>query len=426
MNEALAALSLLAFGWRAGGYPLHRWAVYGYAVVTALALLWNARALLRSTRREGREALEWHLTLPPLLALWVAGLYASTEVLGAKFSPYIDDTLEIFAALNLLFALTGCALALLYRWPHLLLVWAGGQGLLLLTHPGLIRTMLRWGMPGLVGWIMLGLPLAYGFTALALGWRPARRPFLLGLLGAAAVGLALAIRPTLRLMAEATRDLGTGLEVWTLVVLSGPGTAAYWAFVALLPLHVGIAWRGWSAADREHRAEPKEVQRPSPWVWATFALLLLAAASFAAPWLQPSPAGHLPAAGEVQRWRSADHIVPADAWLPTVTWVGWLLAAVRWSLLPCALLGLANALRQTRPRLRRLTFPRTTLWTGLGWLALFAWDLSPLGFPLRLAWETYSVLGAFFLPLLGGVALLVAARVWERHWTGGGPRSGGW
>lgn len=410
--HALVAGGLLAFGLRAGGYPLNRWAVYEYGVVAAVALLWSAVATLRSARQSDGERSGWAIAIPPLLAVWVVGMYATTEVLHAEFAPYLDDQLEIFAGLNVLFALGGCTLALLYRWPRLLLAWAGGQGALLLTNPGLNVTLFRWGAPGLVGWVTLGIPLAYASTALALGWRPTRRPFLLSLAGTAAVGLALAMPPTLRLVGEGVRDLGTGPGLWALALVSSLGTAAYWALVAALPLYAGIAWRTWPTAERE------EGSRRWTWVAVTVVLWISTAlASFA----QVAPDGRLPAAGAVQGWRASEQVVPA-AWSPTITWAGWLFTVVRWLLVPYVLLGLVGAARRWRPRLALPSVPASLVWAGLGWLAAFAWDLSPVGFPLHVAGESYSMVSAFFLPLVGGMLLVVAGRAAERRWGPWGRR----
>ena len=166
LTHLLAALGLIAFGVSAGGYPLNRWGIYGYAIVALVALALSLSELGRS--EEGPSPLQF--TLPPLLALWVAGLYFTTVVLRAEFAPYLDDD-GLFAALNLGFALVGCGLALGYRWPKLLLSWAGGQGLLLLTNPGLLSAILRYGARwDREGLPLLLLPLAYGLSALALGY----------------------------------------------------------------------------------------------------------------------------------------------------------------------------------------------------------------------------------------------------------------
>lgn len=124
--------------------------IYGYAAAALVALVLSLSELRR--REEGPSPLQ--LTLPPLLAFWVAGLYCTTNVLWAEFAPWLDDD-GLFAALNLAFALAGCGLALCYRWPGLLTIWAGGQGLLLLTNPGLLSTILHYG----ARWDREGLPL---------------------------------------------------------------------------------------------------------------------------------------------------------------------------------------------------------------------------------------------------------------------------
>ena len=101
LAHLLAAVSLVAFGLLAGGYPLNRWGIYGYAGAAATALVLSLRALRQRDDRPNALL----LTLPPLLALWVMGLYATTEVLSAEFAPYLDDVNKLFFAFNLAYAL---------------------------------------------------------------------------------------------------------------------------------------------------------------------------------------------------------------------------------------------------------------------------------------------------------------------------------
>ena len=77
LTHLLAVVGLIAFGLSAGGYPLNRWGIYGYAVAALLILALSLNELRR--RADGPSPLL--LTLPPLLALWTAGLYFTTAVL---------------------------------------------------------------------------------------------------------------------------------------------------------------------------------------------------------------------------------------------------------------------------------------------------------------------------------------------------------
>jgi len=164
--------------------------IYGYAAAALVALVLSLSEL---RREEGPSPLQ--LTLPPLLALWVAGLYCTTNVLWAEFAPWLDDD-GLFAALNLVFALVGCGLALGYRWPELLTIWAGGQGLLLLTNPGLLSTILRYGARwDREGLALLLLPLTYGLSALALGYGVRRRRLILWLAPFFLAGIAAVVVP---------------------------------------------------------------------------------------------------------------------------------------------------------------------------------------------------------------------------------------
>jgi len=114
LAHLLAAAGPIGFGVSAGGYPLNRWGIYGYAAAAIVAPVLGLSQLWR--REEDPSPLQ--LTLPPLLALWVASLYFTTAILWAEFAPYVDVD-GLFAALNLAFALAGLAtVALLagYLW----------------------------------------------------------------------------------------------------------------------------------------------------------------------------------------------------------------------------------------------------------------------------------------------------------------------
>jgi len=411
LAHALTILSLLAFGFRAGGWVLHPVAVAWYSLFVLgsfllLAHSWRAAASSSYLVVGSRRGVHWPLLIPPILALTLAGAFPATGAVGgAAYAPYdTGDVHEWFVGLNILGALALTALALLYRRPRLLLAWAGMQGLLLLTYPAWWAYLWRWGglgnlLPTLA--LIGGPPLLYALALGALGMRLPRR-WGRWVLAGLRVGIGLAVLAGIRHAAYlGARDFipSAVSEMWLGFVMSVPLFLAFGALLAPLPL---LAWQMLHTFE----GEPREDERRFP--WEALALLLWTSASIASHFL-----GNLPVAGDVQGWVSPDHVVP-DAWLPTITWAGWLFASVRWLSLPLALWGLADALRRTRLRLASTGFSQVLLWAGVGWLISFAWDVSPLGFPLGVAWETPSAVDAF-LPVPGGVFLLLAGRAAERR-----------
>jgi len=402
LAHALVALSLLVFGLCADGWVLHPLAVAWYGLFVVGGLL-----LLGRSWRHGVSP--WLLVVPPILALAAVGAFPSTGALGgASYAPYdLSDVQEMFIGLNLFSALALTGLALLYRWPRLLLAWVTAQGLLLVTYPVWWAALWRWGMLGTpvsVGALALGLPLLYALAARTLGASLPRR-WGRWVLAGLVVGIGLTILAGVRYAAYARgRGFFPGAmsEMWLALAIEVLLWLAFGALLMPLPLLAGRLLRAWA----------EEGERRFP--WEALALMLWVATSIAASFMQLTPAGWLPAPGGVQGWRSPEHVVP-DAWLPAITWAGWLFTAVRWPLLPYALLGLVNSLRAVRPRLELPSFPGVLLWAGMGWLAAYAWDFSPLGFPLHVAWETYSVVGAL-LPLPGGVLLILAGRAAGKRW----------
>ncbi|MFB0535432.1 MAG: Ig-like domain-containing protein [Anaerolineae bacterium] len=410
LAHLLAAVSLVAFGLLAGGYPLNRWGIYGYAGAAATALVLSLRALRQCDDRP--DALL--LTLLPLLALWVTGLYATTAVLYAEFAPHLDDVKELFFALNLACALLGCWLALVYHWPRLLVVWAGGQGLLLLTNPGLWAMLLRGRFaPPLMGlWLA---PLAYALTAPALGYRvPWRRvlkwlwPFTLAGVGMAAYALVTILGSEWYGEREALPWVA-GLTVLGSLLTTG--------FTLGLPFHawrIGRTWPGEGLA-----------RRPDRWAWVAFLVILFLMSRASAGQLRVGEGGFfaLPAPMEVQRWGPAERVVP-DAYLPTITWAGWLFSALRWLLIPAALLILweawwQQAQRPVRARARWNEFPRLLLWPALASTGIFItiYPLNMLSFVLGVAWGDQMGLLQGLSPLLTGLGLLWLYRLWEQEWS---------
>ena len=385
LAHALVVLSLAAFGLRADGWVLHPVAVawYGLFVLGGFALL------VRSWRVEAHY---WLPVIPPMLALVAVGTFPSTSALGgAAYAGYdLGEIHDQFVALNLAAALGMTALALLYDRSRLFLTFAAVQASLLLTYPAWWAGLWHWGglpMLALVG----GPPVLYALAAWALGKRPPRRwgwSVLVGL--AAGVGL----------VALAESQWGLISRPMRLALWKAPVYLAFGAMLAPVPL----------LSCQMLRGQPREKKQRS--TWEVLALLLLTFTSLALRFVQPGSHTPLLAAGAVQDWRSSDHVVPG-AWLPTITWAGWLLRAVRWLLIPYALLGAVSLLRDVRPRLTAPAHPGSLMWAGLVWIAAFAWDVSRLGFPLRVVRGGPSAISAYPV-VLGGIVLLLVARAAER------------
>ena len=171
---------------------------------------------------------------------------------------------------------------------------------------------------------------------------------------------------------------------------------------SLMPLPP-LAWQ----ALRERQ---EEGERRFP--WEALALILWAATALAISYLTPGRT--LPAPGDVQGWQSPDHVVP-DAWLPIITWAGWLFSAVRWLLIPYALLGLMGTLRRARPRPVLPAFPEILLWVGGGLAGRLRLGFQPPGLPPARGRGASFGVGVVPAPAGGGL-LLLAGRAWERRW----------
>jgi len=403
LAHLLAAAGLIGFGVSAGGYSLNRWGVYGYAAAALVAVVFSLSQLRR--RAEGPSPLQ--LTLPALLALWVASLYFTTAILWAEFAPYLDDD-GLFAALNLAFALAGCGLALGYRWPGLLTIWAGGQGLLLLTNPALLSTTLRYGARwDREGLPLLLVPLVYGLSALALGYRIRLRRLILWLAPFALVGAVSAVVAVHRLLSEPYRPSGMGpTEMGLLVAVHSLSTLYAVALVLGLPFHAWGASRTWPATSRD--------RAPGAWAWPAFLALVYIASRLVQGLLGVGQA--LPAPGQVQGWVSQSHVVP-DAYPGFIYWVPTLLTAVRWLLLPVALIAAWETWREgVKVPLPTREFPALLAWPALASLAAFLTLIPPLGFGfvLMTVWEDGRAgVGLMLMPLVAGLGLLGLARLME-------------
>jgi hypothetical protein len=407
-----AAVALVAFGWRAGGYPLHGLASYIYLTLTLVA----GFAFIFTWRRTGEWVEAARIGLPAWLGLVVAGVWFATSNFGAKYATWgaLTGDEGLFALVNLAYTLLGCGLALGLRWPKLLLTWVLAHGSVLVLSLGVWSNALRYGAlvpnpPEALPWLFL--PLVYGMAALALGWRPSQQTAQrIGLF--ALVGLIIAGLGALNLARYLASHDFPLTDLWSNLVIGAP--EVIWFTAMVLPL----GWYAWRAR-REWDADAFERPFSTPaWLGVIFSTLF--GALIAGYLLSPMM---LPRAGEVQAWISQSHIVPANAWLPTLAWSAWLFVAVRWLLIPLALLGALSWWTERR------TFAITST-TWLLWLALAAWlaialnTLTPIRFIPGVISHGFSRLGSFFgsalpvdaLLLLFGVGfgLLCAARAWER------------
>jgi len=339
------------------------------------------------------------------------GLYATTVVLSAEFAPYLDDVNKLFFAFNLAYALLGCWLALAYHWPRLLVVWAAGQGVLLLINPGLWVMLLRhrFGSPLIGLWLA---SLAYALTAPALGYRVPWRRALKWLWPFALAGMGIATYAFVTILGREWYGEREALPwVAGLTVL---GSLLTTGFTLGLPFHAWHIGRTW----------PEEglARRPGRWAWVAFLVILFLMSGASARQLRVGDGG-LPAPMEVQRWGPAERVVP-DAYLPTITWAGWLFSALRWLLIPAALLILWEAWwkRAERPvgaRARWNEFPRLLLWPALASTSIFItlnYPLPQLSFVLGVVWDRRMGLLQGLSPLLTGLGLLWLYRLWEQEW----------
>ena len=253
-----------------------------------------------------------------------------------------------------------------------------------MTNPGLLLATLRYGARwDREGLPLLLVPLAYGLSALAVGYRVRRRRLILWLAPFVLVGIAAAVVPVHRLLSEFHSLVEMSqVEVGLLVALQGLSTLYAVALVFGLPFHAWGSSRTWPATSRD--------RTPGRWAWPAFLALVYLAAGAAAARLRVGEGGfYLPPPGQVQGWVSQSHVVP-DAYPGFIYRVPTLLAAVRWLLLPVALVVAWETWREgVKVRLPAREFPALLTWPALASLAAFLALILPwrLSFVLMTVWE---------------------------------------
>ena len=245
-------------------------------------------------------------------------------------------------------------------------------------------------------------------------------------------GLALGLRwPRLLL----TWIMAHGLVLLLSVGILGPlalgalasDAAAFapWVFVPLVYGLAGLAlgWRPAWRARGEWVASLLEAPPNKP-VWMAFVGAALFGAWLAGSLLSPE---RLPQAGEVQAWISSTHVVPLNAWLPTLVWSAWLFMAARWLLVPVVLLGL---LAISQGSLRLTIRPATLLlWSGLAALIAFGLEtLTPIGLIANVVTSGIGSLSSEWgllaaSPFVLIMGWLVVAQLWERPLSARGQAS---
>jgi len=308
LAHLLAAADMVGFGLRAGGYPLNRWGVWGYAAVAVLAALLFIRPVPRTASGLVR------LGLPLLVALALMQAHFFTDLTGAEYATYRDYEQPVVLVANLGIALAFCLAGLLYRRPHLL-AWAGSihatLALGVIGGSSLLYALRDGFAPWQVYQIVLPpSPLPYLVILYSLGRLaayPARQRVYWGV-----TFVSLSVLVT----------VGTLLFAldYTWMHSSRPAFFDWLTNLMLIPLLLALAVL--SGVYLWRRKQPA-LQSP---LAAT--LLLLGLAALLSPWLL-GPSG-LPQNGAAMPWVSADYHVPTDAWTVLLPIARVLAGAVPW------------------------------------------------------------------------------------------------
>lgn len=332
-------VALLAFGLRAGGFPLQVVALGGHATATLVGAVLVAN-LVRQ-RRFGPSELALSLAVAFYLSVSLAGAFLATATLNwfdlrTEFPPYLDDD-GAFAWSNLMLALVVAAVSLATGWRGLLVGCMAGQGLALLLNPGFLPPVVIAGLPDLFGgglnsdWQpFLGLPLVYAGTALALGWQPQAKPkavlcaalalLLLAALAPAAASAVVLLATPAGLPLAAWR-----LRGWTAANGQPSRHAAAGAALVLLTGIAALSWRYLGLGDGGGDNYLPRAGQYMGWIGKTvpvdaygLAGEALTALRTAYPWLL-GLAGVVWAADAGRALTSRQPFTPAGGWLPRAT-----------------------------------------------------------------------------------------------------------
>ncbi len=406
----LVAADMIGFGLRAGGYPLNRWGVWGYAALTLLAIPIFTHRASGLTR----------LALPLLATLALMQAHLLTELAGAEYATYRDYEQGIALIANLAVAMAFCLAGVIYRRARWLAAMAG-------THLALAA--------GVMGGSSLLYALGQGFAP----WQiyqpllpPSPLPYLAILYG---LGI-LAARPVrpraywgmLVLLLGLFIAGGTILFIlgFTWMDSSAPALFDWLNNLLLIPmlLAVGIL----SAAYWWHARRAARGRLPLVSPLAATVLLLGLAALLMPSLLDPSL---LPESGAAMPWRSADYRVPAGAWtllLPiarvlaaTAPWLALLAVLLQlWHLMEGVQGGIAPVAERTRRRLLALAVGYAVLLVAAVTAEMLALSL-PHGLWFS-PWEDprVRVLGTGLASIvsLGGLTAWLRRRTGPGRWGG--------
>jgi len=409
LAHLLTAADMVSFGLRAGGYPLNRWGVWGYAAVALLA----AVVFLRPGSRTASGLTR--LALPLLVTLALMQAHFLTDLVGAEYATYRDYEQPIVLAANLGVALALCLAGMLYRRPCWLRGVAGIHAALVLGVMG--GSSLIYALrDGFALWqvyrvVLPPSPLLYLiilYTLGLLGARPARKQVYWGalavLLGVFVAGGTLLFVHDLTWMHSSRPPFFDWLTNLMLVPL----------LLALGILSGVYLWRRQRLALRSPLA-------------ATL-LLLWVAALWTPRLLGP---GGLPESDAAMPWVSADYHVPAGAWTVLLPVARVLAGAAPWLTLLVVALQIGRWMSGARRSFGPLPAEsrRRLVWLAVGYSGLLVvavglemWSLLQIDVPLAMVWDSRQPVALWGLVSLASVGLLTSAL---RRRSGPG-RWGGW
>ncbi len=147
-----AAVALLGFGLRAGGYPFHPRALWLYWAAAPLALATIVWLAQRSLRSRPLGTLDLLLACAPALAslALVGTLWLSPWLGGAPYAPWDMQDYDAVSIFSQLPALAFVVIAVVYGSPGFLLA-AGGAQLLVYFSTHALQNWSRWPGADLLG-----------------------------------------------------------------------------------------------------------------------------------------------------------------------------------------------------------------------------------------------------------------------------------